>query len=99
MDKPIGIRLPKEILDKIDRLSTEEMLDRSSIIRRLVMIGYLDLLKKKAAEEYVQGKITFSEAAHRAGINLWEMEQYLVERGYKSDYSLEDLEKEMELLE
>jgi len=53
---------------------------------------------KKAAQEYIQGKITISEAAHKAEITIWEMEQYLAEEGYKSSYSIEDLDKEIRLL-
>ncbi len=56
------------------------------------------LMKEKAAEKYRGGKVTISEAAHQAGITLWEMEQYLVERGYKSSYSVEDLERELHSL-
>jgi len=48
---------------------------------------------------YKKGKITLSEAANKANLTLWEMEKFLVDRGYKSEYSIEDLEKEMMLLE
>ena len=98
MDKPIGIRLPLEVLKKIEKISREEMLDRSAIIRKLVIIGYSELIKKKSSEEYMQGKITFSEAANRSGINLWEMENYLIKQGFKSNYSIEDFEKELDSL-
>lgn len=94
----IGIRLPKDVLSKIERLSKEEHEDRSAIIRKLVMRGYADLMKEKAAERYRQGKVTLSGAATEAGLTLWEMEHYLVERGFKSSYSTEDLEKELETL-
>lgn len=94
----IGIRLPKDVLTKIERLSKEEHEDRSAIIRKLVMLGYADFVKEKAAERYLQGKVTLSKAAHESGLTLWEMEKYLVERGFKSSYSTEDLEKELELL-
>ena len=94
----IGIRLPREVLSRIERLSREEHEDRSTIIRKLVMLGYLDLVKEKAAEKYRSGKTTLSQAARQADLTLWEMESYLVERGYKSSYSVEDLEKELRLL-
>ena len=94
----IGIRLPKDVLSRIERLSREEHEDRSTIIRKLVILGYADLVKEKAAEKYRGGKVTFSEAAHQAGVTLWEMEKYLVEQGYKSAYSAEDLERELHLL-
>lgn len=98
MEGPIGIRLPKEILEKIEKISKEEMLDRSSVIRKLIMIGYFDLIKRKVVEEYIKGNITFSEAAYRSGVSLWEMEKYMVENGFKSNYSIEDLERELKFL-
>ncbi len=99
MTQAIGIRLPEEMLDKIEKISKKESEDRSTIIRKLVLLGYLEFIKKKAAEEYMKGNITLSEAAHQAGLTLWEMEKYLVEQGFKSSYSIEDLETEMKALE
>ena len=99
MGQAIGVRLPKEVLKNIERLSKEEMEDRSTVIRKLVLMGYKDFMQKKAAEKYLKGKITFSEAAHQAGLTIWEMEKYLVEQGFRSSYSTEDFKKEMKILE
>lgn len=98
MKQAIGIRLPEEILKLIEELSKEEMEDRSTIIRKLVLIGYKDFMQRKVAEEYLKGNITLSEAAHKSGLTLWEMEKYLVQQGFKSSYSIEDLEKELKIL-
>ena len=94
----IGIRLPREVLSRIEKLSKEEHEDRSTIIRKLVMLGYSDLVKERVAEKYRSGRATLSEASRQAGLTLWEMESYLVERGYQSSYSVEDLENELRLL-
>ena len=98
MGDAIGIRLPEDVLEKIERLSKEEMEDRSTIIRKLVMSGYKDLMKKKAAEKYLSGVVTLSEASQQAELTVWEMEKYLVDHGFKSSYLIEDLEKELRLL-
>jgi len=98
MEQPIGIRLPKEIMKKIESLSKDQMEDRSTIIRKLVLIGYLNYIKEKILREYLEGKITLAEAAKNANFTIWEMEKYLIEKGYKSDYSIEDLEKESDKL-
>ena len=98
MSEAIGIRLDKIFLKKIEKLGKEELLDRSSTIRKLVHIGYKDMVKNKAAQEYIQGKITMSEAANKAEATIWEMEQYLVEQGCKSSYSIEDLDREVKLI-
>ena len=57
------------------------------------------LLAKKAAKDYLKGKVTLSEAAKKAEMTLWEMEKYLANKGFKSNYSVEDLEKELRLPE
>jgi len=99
MSKAIGIRLPEDILKEIEKLSKDGMEDRSTVIRKLVIIGYKNLRLEKTVEEYIKGNITFSEAARRAGLTIWEMERYLVSHGFKSSYSINDLEKEMKILE
>lgn len=98
MNEAIGLRLDKEFLKKIEILGKEEVLDRSSILRKLVYLGYRDFIKNKSVQAYKEGKITFSEASHRAGLTIWEMEQFLVEQGFKSSYSTEDLNEELKLI-
>ena len=98
MTQPIGIRLSKDMLEKIDQISKKEMLDRSNIIRRLVLLGFDNFMKKKLFEEYTKWNLTLSEAASQAGMTIWEMERYLIENSFKSNYSIEDLENEMRLL-
>ena len=58
MSEAIGIRLDKNFLKKIERLSKEEVLDRSSTIRKLVYLGYQNFIKNKVAQDYIRGKIT-----------------------------------------
>jgi len=91
----IGIRLPKDMLSQIEKLSHEAREDRSTVIRKLVMIGYADFIKERAAQQYLSGAITLSEAAHQADLTLWDMEQYLVGHGFKSSYSIDDLSSEL----
>ena len=55
-------------------------------------------MAKRAAEEYLAGKITLSGAAHKAEITIWDMQKYLVDGGFKSSYSVTDLEKELRML-
>lgn len=95
MSEAIGIRLNQDFLKKIERMSKEEILDRSSTIRKLIYLGYQNFIKKKAAQDYTKGKITISKAAQIAETTMWEIEQYLVEEGYKSSYSIEDLDEEL----
>ncbi len=94
----VAVRMDADFLEKIDLLSHDEAVDRSTMIRELVRKGYQERLKELAAQSYKAGRITFSEAAYRAGLTLWEMQHYLVDKGVISSYSLEDLQQEMELI-
>ena len=85
-------------MEKITRISEGEAEDRSTTIRKLLIIGYRNFIKKKAAEDYITGKITMSKAAKQAEITVWEMEKYLIDQGYRSEYSIEDLEKEIKAI-
>jgi metal-responsive CopG/Arc/MetJ family transcriptional regulator len=99
MGDAIGIRLTDDLLRDIEELSKEEKEDRSTTIRKLVTLGYKGYMQKKAAEEYKKGIVTFSEAARRAGLTIWEMEKCLVDEGITSSYTLEDLERESRILD
>lgn len=95
MPKSVGIRMDEELLKKLDEMSEEESLDRSTLMRRLLKKGYKIAEKEKAAEKYKQGKITLTKAAEEAETTVWEMEKFLIETGYKSEYSIKDLEREI----
>lgn len=94
----IGVRLKKNFLGRVESLGREERLGRSTIIRILLEEGYEDYIKRKAAREYSEGRISLSKAAEKANTTVWEMEQYLVSKGFKSEYSIEDLKEELALL-
>lgn len=76
----------------------EEIQDRSSTLRKLIYLGYKNFIRMKAANKYIKGTITISKAAEEADTTIWDMEKYLVDEGFKSSYSLDDLEEETKLI-
>lgn len=93
------MRLSKKIVEYIDREAEKESVDRSVIIRRLVERGAAEFEKEKAAKRYIEGKISISGAAEDAKLTIPEMVDYLVSRGYRSEYSMDDFRKGVTLLE
>lgn len=98
MNEAIGIRLEEGFLKVIDKISKEESVDRSVLLRKLLGLGFKDFMKYKAKEKYLAGKITLSEAAKMSSISVWEMQKFLIDEGYKSEYSIKDLEEDLKLL-
>lgn len=94
----IGVRIPKKMLKVLEEKAEEESVDRSTIIRQLVVKGLREYKKEKAAGLYRSGKISVSGAAEMAELTIREMIDYLVEKGYKSAYTYEDLKKEIKVL-
>lgn len=99
MKASIGIRLDEELIKKLEDVGDEENLDRSTIIRKFLEKGYKEYLKEKAAGKYKSSELSISGAADMAGLTIWEMEKYLVEEGYVSDYSMKDLMEEIKVLD
>lgn len=95
----IGVRLSKNVLDYIESEAKKENVDRSVIIRRLMDKGIAELKKENAADLYMEGKTSISGAAEMASLTIPEMVEYLVSKGYKSDYSVEDFRRGVTLLE
>jgi len=98
MKSSIGVRIEEEFIEKLESIGDDEKLDRSTMIRKLLEKGYREYLKEKAADKYRSGEVTISKAAEIAEITIWDMERYLVEGGYISEYSAKDLMDELENL-
>ncbi|KXA92683.1 hypothetical protein AKJ65_07205 [candidate division MSBL1 archaeon SCGC-AAA259E19] len=75
-------------------MSDEKGLDRSTLMRKLLEKKYKTMKKEETAEEYKKGQITLSKAAEEAETTIWVMEKFLIDSGYKSNYSIKDLERE-----
>ena len=98
MGEIITVRIEPETLRQIAIIGKEKEADRSTLIRELIRKGLKELLKENAAKLYIEGKVTISEAASLAGLTIWEMEKYLIDKGFKSDYSIDDLERELKAI-
>jgi predicted HTH domain antitoxin len=95
----VGVRLSKKVLEYIDKEAQKESVDRSVVIRRLIEKGAEEFKKEKAAKNYMEGKISISGAAENAGLMIPEMVNYLVCKGFRSEYSIDDFRRGVNLLE
>jgi len=55
--------------------------------------------KERAAELYIESKTSISGTPEMASLTITEMVEYLVNKEYKSSYSLEDFRRGVTLLE
>jgi len=89
----VAARVSKEMSDLITEISTEEKVDRSTVVRRLLDMGVRDWRIQSALDRYGQGSITLLKAAEVAGVSIYEMIGILEERRIPYRYDISDLEE------
>lgn len=95
----MGVRLDKKVVKELNRIADEEHVDRTTVIRKLISDAINNYKKDMVLRKYEQGKISISKAAQDTGLTIGEIEEYMVWKGYRSKYSIKDMERELELLE
>jgi len=84
----------EEIEKEIRSISEREQLDRSTVVRRLLMEGIKDWKIKYALEEYSEGRVTIWRAARMAGISLRQMLDIAAKKGIPFQYTMKDLRED-----
>lgn len=92
----ISLTVPKELLEKSEKIAKEKLEDRSTVIRRLLGLGLKQYMIQEALNQYSEGKISMEKAAELADISIWKFLDVIKERKIPIRYDLEDIEKEIE---
>jgi predicted HTH domain antitoxin len=98
LSEPISLRLPKETINKLDKLANKEQKDRSTLIRELLDTGIQEKDIEHAVEQYRKGETTSWKAAQNAGISLWKFLELLKAKGVLIQYSEHDLRQDLKAL-
>jgi len=91
MGVSITTRVSEDIEKEIRSISDREQLDRSTVVRRLLVEGIKDWKIKYALEQYSDGKITIWRAARMAGVSLRQMLDIAAKKGIPFQYTIEDM--------
>jgi len=83
-------RLPKEVVDEIERIAAEEKTDKSTVIARAVDQYVKQRKLEEALKLYEQGRVTVLKAATSAGLSIWELLEELERRKLPVHYSAEE---------
>ena len=92
----ISLTVPRELLEKSEKIAKEKLEDRSTVIRELLALGLKDYMVQEALKKYSEGKISMEKAAELADISIWKFLDVLKERKIPIRYDLDDLKREIE---
>ena len=94
--KTVTTRLPPEVLEEIEEIAERDRVDRSELIRRLLDQALAQRRIEDAVDAYRNGNVTMWRAAELAGVSLRQMMSILNELRVELNYSIEDLESDIE---
>jgi len=97
--RQLNIRIPESLIEELERIATEEQVDRTSVARKLLTEGVNRWRLEHALHLYQQGQITKERAAEMAGVSIYDILDELRQRGTVARYSLEELREDLTLLQ
>ncbi|MBD3340530.1 MAG: ribbon-helix-helix protein, CopG family [Candidatus Lokiarchaeota archaeon] len=93
MTKQMNLRLDENLIEEFEELAKEENLDRSSLVRKILIEGLQQERLNFAIQQYILKEISMERAAEIARISLHELILKLSQLGVSSNFSLEDYKK------
>lgn len=99
MGKTVTSRLPDKMVEEIEKIADYEKLDRSSVIRRLLNNAIPQWKLETALKLYQNGEVSLGKAAELSGLNIWGFLDQLAEKKIPLNYSIEDLENDINTID
>jgi len=92
----VAARLPRDVARDIERIASEEKLDKSSVIARATDLYIRHWKLERALKLYEDGKVTAFKAAWLADRSLWEFLDELEKRKIPLRSSAEEFIADLE---
>jgi len=93
--RQLNLRVPESIVDELEQIAAEEQVDRTAIVRRLLVDGMRRWRLERALRLYEQGQLTKERAAELAGVSIYEVMDALRERGAAAQYTIAELQEDL----
>jgi predicted HTH domain antitoxin len=96
MSEQLNIRVDSSLLKDIDDLAKKQNLERSALVRKVLIEGLQQERTNFALQKYLLQEISLERAAEIANISIHEMLQISAKYGIGSQFTIEDYQKMME---
>ena len=91
----VSLTVPKELLEKSEKIAKERMEDRSTVMRSLLSLGLKQYMQEESLKLYVEGKVSLERAAELADVSIWRFLDLLSDKKIPLRYDREDIKKEI----
>ena len=93
MTKQMNLRLDEDLIKGFEELAKEENLDRSALVRKILLEGLQRERLNFALQKYMLKEISIERAAEIAKISIHEIILKMSQLGITSNLTLDDFEK------
>ena len=93
MTKQMNLRLEEDLIKEFEELAKEENLDRSALVRKILLEGLQQERLNFALQKYMLKEISIERAAEIAKISIHEIILKMSQLGISSNLTLDDFEK------
>lgn len=94
----LGARLEKDIIAMVEKTAQEEHVDKTKALKELILLGRKQYLLQKYLQLYREGKCSLDKMAEMVGITVHEAMQEAVKAEIRSEQTLDEYRKGVELL-
>ncbi len=93
MTKQMNLRLEEDLIKEFEELAKEENLDRSALVRKILLEGLHQERLNFALQKYMLKEISIERAAEIAKISIHDIILKMSQLGISSNLTLDDFEK------
>ena len=93
MTKQMNLRLDEELIKEFEELAEQENLDRSALVRKILIEGLQQERLNFALQKYLRKEISIERAAEIAKVSLHDLILKMSQLGISSNLTREDFEK------
>ena len=93
MTKQMNLRLDEELIKEFEELAEQENLDRSALVKKILIDGLHQERLNFALQKYLRKEISIERAAEIARVSLHDLILKMSQLGIPSNLTIEDFEK------
>ena len=91
----ISIRPTKEIEKRLKKIERLEHMEKSALVRKLLLKGAEEELKQQALELFREKKVSVGKAAEIAGLSVYEILNLIRQKGIYLHIEREEIEEDL----
>lgn len=98
MTKILSARIEEDLAKRLENASKKSALDKTSLIRIVLLKGLAEFEQNEAIENYKQGKISLGKLGDLLNLNKWDTIDLIKDKKISLNYGKEEFEEDTKIL-